>query len=294
MNRDLNKVSKIFLHIFFIITCIIFVIPLLSVVSISVSDNVQMLEKGFSILPRGLNLEAYKLLLKSSYSIPRAYLVTFEITVLGCIMGLAVNSLIAYPLSRKSFKLRKYITIYIAITMFFNGGLVPSYILTANYLHGKNHLWVMIVPVLCSPWYIILLRTFFSNIPNALIESAMIDGANEWRIFGQMIVPLSKPAFATVGLFMSLGYWNEWFSALLYIDKPNLFTLQYVLYKYMSNIQMMMNIQFRSLTLSGTKSPPTEELRMAMCIVAAGPMLFIFPFFQKYFVKGLTLGSIKG
>ncbi|MGQ9631006.1 MAG: carbohydrate ABC transporter permease [bacterium] len=178
--------------------------------------------------------------------------------------------------------------------MLFNGGLVPWYILIVRYLHLKDTLWVLIVPYLVVPWFVLLLRTFFQQIPISLIESAKIDGASEFRIFFSIIVPLSKPALATIGLFICLRYWNDWWLSLLYIEKENLVPLQYMLYRMMANIQFLTSQLTTTAVDIDVGKLPNESARMAMCVLAAGPMLFVFPFFQKYFVKGLTAGALKG
>jgi len=296
VHNDVSPVAKGFIHGFFILLSILFIVPLISVVSVSFSDTKAIFDHGYSIFPQGFNTLAYQFLLKSKDVILRAYGVTFFITIAGCLLGLAVNALIAYPLSRRNFKYKTPVTVLLAISMFFNGGLVPTYIMNAQYLHGRDTLWVMIIPALCVPWFIILLRTFFYSIPYSLVESAMIDGAGEWRIFGAIILPLAKPALATIGLFLALNYWNEWFSPLLYISNNKLYPLQYLLYKYMADVQQMASMQLQGATTATLdySKLPTESIRMAMCVLAAGPMLFVFPFFQKYFVKGLTVGALKG
>jgi putative aldouronate transport system permease protein len=294
MAMELKPFAKLMVHLFFIIICILFLLPLVSVIAISLSDTVSLIKQGYSFWPRGFTSEAYVFLLKAPMTLIQSYGVTIMVTLTGCILGLAINALIAYPLSRSNFKYKKAITLFIAVSMFFNGGLVPTYVLISQYLGGKDTLWVMIIPALCVPWYIILLRTFFKGIPFALVESAMIDGAGEWRIVRSIILPLSKPALATVGLFLALGYWNEWYAPLLYINDKDLYPLQYLLYKYMADVQAMANIQQSNLSGLNYSQLPTESIRMAMCVLAAGPMLFIFPLFQKHFVKGLTLGALKG
>ena len=207
---------------------------------------------------------------------------------------MAICTLVAYPISRKDFAYRKMVNIMILITMFFNGGLVPSYILMTSYLHLKDNIWVLIIPLLYSAWHIILLRTFFAAIPFGVVESAMMDGASEFRSFLQIVLPLSKPAIATIGLFTALMYWNDWFTALLYIDSSEKYPLQYVLQKFINDIEAIKNLANSTSQVSINLDIPTESMRMAMVLVAAGPMMFVFPFFQKYFVKGITMGSLKG
>lgn len=208
--------------------------------------------------------------------------------------GLVFNAMIAYVLSRKDYKYRKQLTIFLIIPMVLNGGLVPTYIWISKYLHLKNTIWVMILPMLIVPWFIILLRTFFSQIPSSLMEAATVDGASELTIFVRIVLPLAKPALATVGMFITLNYWNDWFLPLMYVDNSELYNLQYRLYLMMRDVQEMIRNSASSGMGIGIADLPTESMRMAMCVIAAGPMLMIFPFFQKYFVKGLTVGGVKG
>ena len=248
----------------------------------------------YGILPKGFTLEAYKYVLKDMESILRSYGISIFVTVTGCVLGLSFNAMIAYVLSRKDYKYKKQLTVFLIIPMVLNGGLVPTYIWITKYLHLKNTIWVMILPMLIVPWFIILLRTFFSQIPSSLIEAATVDGASELTIFVKIVLPLAKPALATVGMFITLNYWNDWFQPLMYIDNSELYNLQYRLYILMRDVQeMIKNSSISGMGIS-IADLPTESMRMAMCVIAAGPMLVIFPFFQKYFVKGLTVGGVKG
>lgn len=296
MNTKSERKTRIIISIILLTGCIVFVlIPFITLISISISDEMRIIKEGYSIIPKGFSLKAYKFFIDKDFeNILNSYGISAFITIVGGSVGLIICAMIAYPLSRKDFTLRKAITIYIAIIMFFNGGLVPTYILMVKYLHLKNTLFALIIPLVVVPWYIIILRTFFSNIPFALIESAKLDGAGEMRIFIQIITPLSKPALATVGLFLVLAYWNSWFPALLYLDEKSLYPLQYVLHSVMRDVEEMFNNANVALVDMDLSKLPTESMRMAICIIVAGPMLFVFPFFQKYFVRGLTVGSVKG
>lgn len=294
MSRDLKPVSKFFLHFILVCACFICIIPIIAVVSISFSTDLTIYKEGYSVFPQDFTLDAYKYVFKDAAAILRSYGVSIFCTVAGCLLGLVVNSLLAYVLSRPDYRYRKHLTIYLAIPMVLNGGLIPSYILIANLLNMKNTLLVMILPMLVVPWFIILLRTFFGQIPHSLVEAATVDGAGELRIFAQIILPLSKPALATVGMFITLNYWNDWFTPLMYIDKRELYNLQYRLYIMMRDVQEMIRNGAMSGMGVSMADLPTEAMRMAMCVIAAGPMLAVFPFFQKYFVKGLTVGGVKG
>lgn len=209
------------------------------------------------------------------------------------VLGVLFMAMIAYPLSRKSLRGRGAINFYLYFTMLFSGGLVPTYIIISSMLHLNNTMWVYILPALISPWYTFMMRTFFSGIPGEIIESSTIDGASEYKIFFGMILPLSKPVLATVALFMFLGQWNNWYTALIYITRQELYSLQYLLQSIMENINMLkQNPQMAN--MMEKSDIPSETVQMAMAVVVAGPALLIFPFFQKYFVKGLTVGSVKG
>jgi len=178
--------------------------------------------------------------------------------------------------------------------MLFSGGLVPTYILYTQYLNLDDTIWVYILPALVNPWYLFMVRTFFADIPEAIIESAYIDGANEYTIFFRFVLPLSKPVLATIALFVFLGKWNDWYTSMLYINKENLVSLQYLLQRIMKNLEALQNASMMGTTIVNSADIPSETTRMAMAIVVAGPVLVIFPFFQKYFVRGMTVGSVKG
>ena len=289
-----NKLPQIIINVVFIFFGLLCIIPLISILSISISNEIDILKNGYSLIPRMIDLTAYSYILYKPVQILNAYKVSIFITLFGTLASLIVVAGIAYPLSRPDFKLRNSLSFFPFFTLLFNGGLVATYILISNYLHLKNSIWVLILPYMASAWFILLLKTFMQKIPMDIIESCMIDGANEFRIFLQIILPLSKPGLATVGLFTLLQYWNDWWLSMLYIETEKLIPLQYMLYRMMANIEF--------LTSSSNKMPPgmkmaqipSESARMAMAILAAGPMLIVFPFFQKYFVKGLTVGAVKG
>jgi putative aldouronate transport system permease protein len=223
-----------------------------------------------------------------------AYGITTLVTFVGTTVSIFICSMIAYVLSQRGFKFRSAVTFFIFFTMLFNGGVVPWYILIRNYLNLENTVWALILPSLVSPYYILILRTFFSKIPDSLVESAKLDGAKDFYIYSSIILPLSKPALATVGLFTALGYWNDWWHCLMFIDKYNMNSLQYLLQRIMRNIDYLYTAINTGVITIKMSDLPTESMRMAMVIMAAGPMLFLLTFLQKYFVKGLTIGAIKG
>lgn len=250
------------------------------------------MEYGFGLIPKTLSTEAYAYIFKYPAQILNSYSVTGAVTIIGSLLSLLIIAMIAFPLSRPDFKHKNKIAFYVYFTMLFNGGLVPTYLVVAKYLGLKDTLWALILPYLVNAWFILLLRTFFQKIPFSIIESVKIDGGSEYRIFFSIILPLSKPALATVGLFILLQYWNDWFLGLLYIDSDKLVPLQFLLYRMMANMEFLS--QAGAVQGIDVSKFPSESARMAMCIIAAGPVLFVFPFFQKYFVKGLTVGAVKG
>ncbi|MFD2611268.1 carbohydrate ABC transporter permease [Paenibacillus gansuensis] len=270
----------------FSIACIL---PLFIVLSASFSSSAALNEHGFSVFPRGFTTEAYDYIIGQPKVLLRAYGVTIFITFIGTVLSVFMNALLAYPLSRKDFMFRNPLTFYIFFTMLFNGGLVPSYILISRYLHLKDTIWVLIVPLLVNAWYVIIMRTFFKDLPDELVEAAKMEGASEIGIFLRIILPLSTPVLGTIGLFCTLSFWNDWFMALLYIESEHLKPLQLLLYNIQSAISAL---QFKPLNVE--VSPPAMTIRMATVVVTTGPLVFCYLFFQKYFVRGLTFGAVKG
>ena len=290
------SIGTALIHLFFIVTCLTFIIPMIYVLSISFSSEKAISDFGYSLIPKVWSLDAYKHIFRNPDQVIYSYQTTIFFSLVGSFASLLVMALVAYPLSRQNFKLRQPITFFIFFTMLFGGGLIPTYILNTQYLHLGNTIWIYILPGLASAWYIIIIRTFFSQLPQSLVESAKVDGAKELRIFFQIVLPLSKPVLATVLLMTLLAKWNDWYTSLIYIRDSKLYSLQYMLQKMLreaefvkglSNSQMGLNIQLET-------EVPTESVRFAMVIVAAGPMLVVFPFFQKYFTRGLTVGAVKG
>lgn len=287
------KKKQIGLNIVFVILCLIIIIPFLIIVSVSFSNEKDVITNGYKLIPEHFSLEAYKYILSSPKTIVNAYKVTIIYSVLATVGGVLLMAMIAYPLSQKAMPARRTVSFILFFTMLFSGGLVPTYLLISKYLHLSDTIWVYVLVGLISPWYIFMMRTFFQDIPNEIIESALVDGANDYMIFFKFILPLSKPILATVALFMFLEKWNDWYTALLYINDESLVSLQYLLQKIMQNIQLIQNSEFAA-SNANVSDIPSETVRMAMAIVVAGPAMIVFPFFQKYFVKGLTVGSVKG
>ncbi len=280
-----------FIHLGLIITSLIFIVPMVLVVSASLTDENALLTNGYTLLPSVFSTTAYQYLLNDPQQLLRAYGVSILVAVLGSLLSLLVMALLAYPLSRKEFRYSKLLSFLVFFTMLFNGGIVASYIMLTRYYGLADSYLALILPYLVVPFYVLLLRTYFSGIPSEIIEAARIDGASEWMIFFRFVIPLSTPALATVGLFSLLLYWNDYFLGLMYLSTSGKYPLQLLLFNILNNIEFLAKSQN---TLVTTIIPPTQTVRMAMAVLATGPIAFAFLFLQRYFVRGLTLGSLKG
>lgn len=289
---------RFLIHFAFILLCVAIIVPFVLLIAISFSSEKDIYSLGYKLIPEKVDLSAYKLLFSAPEVIINSYIVTIFVTVAGSMAGLVITAMIGYVISRKDYRYRKIATFFVVFTMLFNGGMVSYYLVMTRILHVQNTLWALILPGLVSAYYIILMRGFMSDIPLEIIESAKIDGASEMKIFLRIVLPLSKPALATVGLFIAFNYWNEWYNALLFMDGNKVVPLQLLLVRMLNSVDAMTsNPQvLQQMMISGmdVSSIPTLTLRMATAIVAAGPMLLVFPFFQKFFTKGITLGSVKG
>nr|WP_204343552.1 carbohydrate ABC transporter permease [Paenibacillus elgii] len=274
------------------------ILPLLLVIIVSFSDEKAVLINGYNFIPESFSLSAYRFLFKDWEQIVRSFGVSVFVTAVGTVVSVIIMAMYAYPISRRDFPHKNVFSFFMFFTMLFNGGLVPWYLVYTQMLNFKNTLFALILPLLVSAFFVLMLRTFFSGtIPPALIESAKIDGAGEFRIFVQIILPLSLPVLATVSLFQTLNYWNDWFTSLVFITGNQNVNLQYLMYKTMLDIQFLTsNTQaLQAINQSGGGlNLPTETVRMAMAVLGIGPIVFAYPFFQKYFVKGLTVGAVKG
>jgi putative aldouronate transport system permease protein len=293
-----NRISfqaNALLVIMFILLSIACLYPLLLVISVSFTDEQAIIQHGYNIFPKVFSLDSYRYLFLDAGKIWRGYGVSILVTVIGTLGSILLTALIAFPISRQDMPYRNFLAFAVFFTMLFSGGLVPWY-LTYSTAGLKNTLWALIIPHLVTPFNVIIMRTFFANtIPVSLIESAKIDGAGELRIFSRIVLPLSLPVMATIGLFQTLSYWNDWFTSSVFISNNNLVSLQYLMYKVIYNIQYL-NSGMVDATVAGNAaaSIPTETVRMAMAIIGVGPIIFVYPFLQKYFVKGLTVGAVKG
>lgn len=297
-----KKIKKIFnykvvVHLIFILMCASFVIPLLYVISLSLTPEDVISSQGYKLIPETLDFAAYKLIFSNQTQLINSYKVTILFSLATTGLSMIVMTMVAYALSREQFASRQVVTFFIYFTMLFSGGLIPSYIINTKYLHLSNNFWVYVLPSLASAYYILILRTFFKGIPSSLVEAAKLDGASEAKIFISIVLPLSKPVLATVSLLTLLSKWNDWQTSLLYIMDKELYSLQYLLQKILRETEFLEQIfENTNLVLNASimETSPIESMRFAMVILAAGPMMIIFPFFQKYFTRGLTLGAVKG
>lgn len=291
------KVFNILSYTLIALVAIICLIPFLMVVVGSFTAEKEIIANGFSFFPKELSLEAYKTALKEPMAILRAYGVTASLTIIGTAIGLFIVAMTAYVLQRKDFKWRNKVSFFFYFTTLFSGGLVPWYILMVKYLGLKDSYLSLLLPPLLSVFNIIIMKSYMSGIPQALTESAKIDGAGDFTIFMKVILPLVKPALATIGMFIALGYWNDWYNSMLFINNENLYSLQYYLYKIVNNIEAYKTILAQAgggTSLGSTINMPSESLKMALTIIVTGPIILVYPFIQKYFVSGVTIGAVKG
>ena len=285
--------------VLFVLLTLLCVIPVVFVVIISFSSQSSIGSAGYTFLPAEWSTEAYRYVwhLRDYHGFPtvlRSFLNSMCVTVAGTVIGLALISSMGYVISRKNFRLRKIFAIFIFIPMIFNGGLLATYVINAQLLHLKNTYWALILPLACSSFYIMVMATFFrTSVPDSIIESGKIDGAGQFRILIRLVLPISLPSLATIALFLTFGYWNDWYQACLYLESSlhELFPLQYVLVNIEKNIQYLANNDIVMDARSGEL--PTETMRMAIVVLTVVPIMFSYPFFQKYFVSGLTVGSVK-
>ncbi len=285
--------GTIIVHLLCIVVCIIMIAPFLLVVTSSLTSESYILENGYSFLIKDFDLSAYKYVFGSSDVVLRAYMVTGLFSLISMISSLFVMALIAYPLSRSNMPAKNIISFILYFTMLFNGGLVPTYILNTQYLHLGDNFLIYILPTMVNAWHVFMIRTSLQGVPESLIESAYLDGASEYRIFATIALPLCKPVLATVALITFLNKWNDWYTCMLYIETDSLNSLQYLLQKIILDVELLKQNDFNSIGISPDEIPG-EGIRLAMAVVVAGPALLIFPFFQKYFTKGMTIGAVKG
>jgi len=299
--NELTQISKgwnaLFVVILFLVALLV-IIPMLLVIVISFSSEMSIADKGYSFFPNEWTLEGYQYLLKTGDQLWASYKITIIHSTLGTLISLSVMSLYAYVIAQKSFRYKNHFTWFLFFTMLFGGGLVPSYILNVRYLRIDDSLWIFLLPGMVNAYYTIILRTFINTtIPDSLFEAARIDGAGHFRVFTTIVMPLYKAGIATVGLFNMVSRWNNWFTGMLYIRNPDLVPLQTLLTKLQNNIDFLKaNAEIASTPdgMALLRALPDENMRMASTIAVILPILFAYPFFQRYFVQGLTVGSVKG
>lgn len=294
----INKKQKIangIIHIILILMALIMILPFVLLFISSVTDEITLIQNGYSFFPKKFSVEAYRYLVKSGEKILKAYGMTFLITIAGTVCNILLSSLLAYGLSLKGLPGRKILSFFVFFTMLFNGGLVPTYLMYTSIFHIKNTFFALIIPqFLMSAMNVIMIRTFFQNsIPTALYEACKIDGGGHFRIYKNIVLPLGKPILVSMGLFSALAYWNDWTNALYYVNNRDLWGIQSLLN------EMMMNIQYLSQNSNvgsqvDLSALPSTSVRMAIAFIGVLPVLCVFPFLQKYFAKGIAVGAVKG
>ena len=292
-----GKCENVILNVIFILAAAMSIVPFLLLVMISLSSEYSLVTFGYRLIPRQYSLAAYIFLISKSNALIRAYIISVLVTVIGTVMSVTITLMFAYPLSREDFKYRYLFSFVVFFSMIFHGGLIASYMVNTQMLGLKNNLLIYVVPFLMSSWNVMLMRTFLkTSIPSALVEAAKIDGCGEMQSFWRIIVPLSLPGIATIALLSGIAIWNDWFTGVLYVTESNKQSLQYMMYKTINDAEY---IKKNMNTIGGNaasiiRNMPTESARMAMCVIAIGPIVILYPFLQKYFIKGMVIGAIKG
>ena len=294
-NKIKGEISiKIISHIVLLILGLSCLLSILLVIGASFQTQSEITRKGYALIPEKPSLEAYIMVFRNPYQLFKSYFNTFYTTVVGTLLGVIISSSAGYVMSRKTYKYRNIFAFYVFFTMMFNGGLVPMYIMMTKWFNLKNTYLALILPLVVNGWYIMLMKGYFAGIPDAVIESAKIDGAGELYTFVKIVIPMSTPVIASISLFYVLGYWNDWYQSLLYTTDSEYYKLQYLLMNMIRSAEFLNSEAAQDLQLDQIAEIPTMNVKMAMCVLAAGPILFVFPFFQKYFVKGIAVGSVKG
>lgn len=295
--NQIHKSTNVIFNIIFVLISIVCVVPVLFVLSISFTAEKSIQDFGYHLIPKAFSIESYTFLLKQGTVITRALGISLFVTIVGTIIGVLLTTTMGYVISRPQYKLKGFLTWFVFIPMVFNGGMVSSYYVNANLLGLKDNVWAYILPLAVTSFNVIICKTFFrSTIPDSLVESAKIDGASQLRIFFSIVLPISLPVLATIGLFLTFGYWNDWFQAMLYIDNTKLNSLQALLTKIMDNVDYLsrnaatMGVSAAELS----RNMPKEGARMAIATLIVIPVACAYPFFQRYFISGLTVGAVKG
>ena len=286
--------GQIILNAAFMAVCLAYLIPMLLIVSVSFSNEQDVIRNGYSLIPRVFSTAAYQMAFRNPDQLIHSYVTTIGFTVATTLFSLLTMGLMAYPLSRPNYKLRYPLSFLVFFTMLFRGGLVPSYVINTKYLGLKDNFWVYVLPALINAWNLIIIRTNYKQLPGELVESAKMDGASELRVCLQIVMPLSVPVMATIGFLTFVGKWNDWMTSQIYIRNVRLYSLQYLLQRILNEAEFLKKMAQEGVALVSGRDLPTESYRYAMALLAAGPVLVIFPFFQKYFARGLTIGAVKG
>lgn len=291
-----DKIQQALMHIFMVLLVLSCVLPFLLMVMASLTEETTLTRNGYSFFPEVFSLETYRYIIRSAGTILRGYIMTIVVTVIGTVCNLVLTILFAYPLSRKDLPYRSGLSFFLFFTMLFNGGLVPTYMMYANTFHIKNTIFALIVPsLMMNAFYVIMMRSFFSSsIPDSLIEAAKLDGASERKILMSIVVPLSKPMIVTLVLMVGLGYWNDWMNGLYYVTEQKLFTIQMILNNMINNIEFLTRNASMLGSAAANMKIPQVGIRMGIAVIAVLPVLIIYPFLQKYFVKGIVIGGVKG
>ena len=293
-NREGGLLADVLLSAIVILAVLFCIFPFFLIFSSSLSSETSIRIYGYSLIPREFTLDAYKIVLNAQNSlIAGGYKTTVIVTVTGTVLSSLITILAAYPLSRKKYKFRSGLNFFVFFTMLFNGGLVPWYMATTQWYGLHNNYAALIVPYLASAWNVFLLRNFMSAIPDEMEESAKIDGAGNFRILFAIFVPMCTPGIATVTLFNVITYWNDWWLGLMLLDGNKIVPLQLFLLRIMESIDFLAQ-SAKAAAFAGRRSIPTETVRMAICMLTIGPIIFVYPFFQKHIVKGMLVGSVKG
>ncbi len=297
--KDFNTIKKptnVLFNIILAVCSFLSIVPFILVIIISFTDEKTLALKGYQFIPEKLSLYAYEYIIKAGDSILRSYGVTILVTVVGVLLGLFLTGTYAYALSRSNFAFKKFFTLLITIPMLFNGGMISNYLVMTQVLHLKDTIWALVFPLCLNSFNIIILRTFFkTSIPESVIESAKLDGASEWCLFFQIVIPMALPGLATIGLFLTLAYWNDWFNAMMYMDSKQWVPLQYLLIQIESSMDWLAS-NASMLGVDGiqiAQNMPKETIKMAIVVISTLPVIFAYPFFQRYFVNGLTVGAVK-
>ena len=297
-NSKKAKRFQFWINVVLILITLSIILPFVLVFISSLTDENTLIRNGYSFFPEKFSFYAYSYIIRQGEKILRAYGITVFVTIVGTAANIAMSSLLAYPLSVKKLPYRRAITFFVFFTMLFNGGLVPTYLMYVNYLHIKNTIWALIVPgLLLSANNVLMIRSYFNtSIPDALFEAAKIDGAGHMKIFTSITLPLGKPILVTMGLFSALGYWNDWTNGLYYITDTSLFSLQNLLNRILQDVQFLSSSTLSQAAggAAAQTTMPSVSIRMAISVVGILPIMILYPFFQKYFVKGITIGAVKG